>query len=95
MTKITPQNLLKHELIGLRAKVLKSTHPSYVGIDGTVVDETQNMLTILHENIPKNIPKRTTVFLFFLTDGPTVEVDGSEITARPEDRIKRSQWRKS
>ena len=95
MTKITSQNLLKHELIGLPVRVVHSTHLGYVGISGAVVNETQNLLLILHGGKPKNVPKKTSVFQFSLPDGALVEVDGVAIAKRPEDRIKKAAWRKS
>lgn len=95
MTKITSQNLLKHELIGLPVRVVHSTHPGYVGVSGTVINETQNMFLILHAGKQKNIPKKTAVFQFALPDGSIVKVKGGEIAKRPEDRIKKAGWRKS
>ena len=95
MTKITSQSLLKHELIGLPVRVVNSTHSGYVGIRGTVVNETQNMLLILHNGKQKRVPKKTSVFQFFLPDGSLVEINGVEIAKRPEDRIEKAAWRKS
>jgi len=93
--KITPRNLVMHELIGLSVKVSKSTHPGYVGIEGIVVDETMKTLHILHEGKVKVIPKNCSIFEFTLPDGSIVEVDGKVILARPEDRAKkpyRKRW---
>ena len=43
---IAPQNILKHELIGLSVEIVKSSNPNLVGIKGRVVDETRNTLLI-------------------------------------------------
>lgn len=94
MNNITSQSLLKHELIGLPVRIVRSTHLGHVGISGTVVDETQNMLLILHDGKQKNVPKKTSVFQFSLPDGSLVEVNGVEIAKRPEDRIEKAAWRK-
>jgi len=87
---ITPRNILNHELIGLRAKVVKSTHQGYVGIEGLVVDETMNMLVIMEDSGKiKMIPKKCCTFRFKLPSGIIVEVEGSYLVGRPEDRVKR------
>lgn len=87
--KVTPA-LLRHELIGLQAKVVKSTHSGYVGIAGKVIDETKNTLILLDKNGKRKvIPKKTAVFHFELKDGTIVEIDGKAIIGRPEERLKR------
>ena len=87
--------ITQNELIGLNAKVTKSTNQDSVGITGTVIDETRNTLVIRHNNSNKTISKETTVFQFTLPNGSTVEVEGNAIVGRPEDRVKkkpRRQW---
>ena len=86
--KITPA-FVQGELIGLNAKVVKSTNPSYVDIKGTVIDETRNTLIIHHSNEDAVVVKNTSVFHFTTADGTIVEVDGNIITGRPEDRVKK------
>ncbi len=86
---ITPRNLVRHELIGLEARVVKSSHKGYVGIKGRVVDETRNMLVILSEKGFKKIPKEVSTFRFKLPDGCLVEVEGWRLVGRPEDRVKK------
>ena len=92
--KATPA-ILQQELIGLNAKVVRSSHPGYMGIEGRVVDETRNTILILHKNKKKIIIKNTSVFDFTMQDGTIVEIDGKAIIGRPEDRIKkrvRRRW---
>ena len=81
--------LLQHDLIGLYAKVARSSNSDCVNITGSVLEETRNAITILHRNKKKIVVKNTTVFHFTLPDGTIVEVDGKVIVGRPEDRIKR------
>lgn len=93
--KIAPKNLVKHELIGLRAKIVKSTHPGYVGIEGMIVDETMKTLRIMQNDKIKTVPKKCVIIHFTLPDGSIVEVDGKVIMGRPEDRVKkkfRRRW---
>ena len=81
--------LLQHDLVGLNAKVARSSNSDYVNIMGRVLEETRNTITILHSNRKKIVVKKTTVFHFTLPDGTIVEVDGKVIIGRPEDRIKK------
>lgn len=92
--KVTPA-IVQQELIGLNAKVVRSSHPGYVGIAGRVLDETRNTIIIVHENKKKIIIKSTAVFNFTMPDGTIVEIDGKAIVGRPENRIKkrvRRRW---
>lgn len=92
---ITPQNLVRHELIGLEVKIAKSTDPTQRGVKGKVVDETYNILKIeTKEGKEKKIPKANCVFIFTLPSGIKVEVDGKLLVGRPEDRIKKkfARW---
>jgi ribonuclease P protein subunit POP4 len=91
--KVTPA-ILQHEFIGLKARVVRSTHPGYVGISGRVIDETRNTLVIRHKNKDKVIVKNAAVFHFVLPDGTVVEVEGNAIVGRPEDRLKKRPRRR-
>jgi ribonuclease P protein subunit POP4 len=87
--------ITQNELIGLNAKVTKSTNRDSMGISGPVIDETRNTLVIRQNNNDKVVPKETTIFQFTLSDGSVVEIEGNAIIGRPEDRVKkkpRRQW---
>lgn len=86
---ITPQNLVRHELIGLRARVSDSTSPDQKGLKGLVIDESYNTLTIESNKREKVILKKTSIFIFTLPDGKRVQVNGEVLIGRPEDRIKK------
>ncbi|RAP52405.1 MAG: ribonuclease P [Methanosphaera sp. SHI613] len=86
---ITPQNVFRHELIGLTVEIIDSSHKEFVGIKGIVIDETRNTITLETNDIEKMIPKANVVFLFTLPQGEKVSIDGNVIVARPEDRIKK------
>ncbi len=88
MTEITPQNILRHELIGLGVKVVRARSPSARGIRGIVVDETRNMLTINNEKGKVMIPKNIATFRFNLPSGVRLDVDGARLVAKPENRLK-------
>jgi len=80
--------IIRHELIGLTAKVSKSTNDSMCGLKGTVIDETKNMLTLSDGVRRIMIPKDETTFKFTLKDGTMVQVDGYRLLGRPEMRLK-------
>lgn len=90
---ITPKNLVKHELTGLKVEIVKSSDPSKVGIKGTVAKETMGLIIIDTGKGKKSVPKKECAFRFFL-DKAVVDVDGKALIGRPEDRIKKQQIEK-
>ncbi|MEM5802136.1 MAG: ribonuclease P protein subunit [Candidatus Aenigmatarchaeota archaeon] len=87
---ITPKNLVRHELCGLKVKISESTDPTQKGISGIVIDETYNTLKIeTKEGKEKIIPKKNSIFIFTLPDKTKVKVEGKLLVGRPEDRIKK------
>lgn len=92
--QITPENILRHELIGLRVRVAESTDSMLRGLSGTVVDESYNMLVIETKKIKKlaaekRLSKQNSVFIFALPNRVKVKVEGRLLVGRPEDRIKK------
>jgi len=85
---ITAQNITAHEWIGLKVKVSRSTDPTLQGLEGIVRDETMNTFTIEVNGKLRQVQKQKTTFRAEL---PTenVEVDGSLLRFRPEDRVKK------
>jgi ribonuclease P protein subunit POP4 len=88
MMPIKPENILRHELIGLKTVVSKSSNRFLAGIRGQVADETRNTIKIDTKKGPRVIPKDVAIFRFKLPDGSTVEVDGPRLVGRPENRMK-------
>lgn len=86
---ITPQNVFRHEFIGLTVEIVESNHKGFVGIQGKIIDETRNTIWIDTGDTEKVIPKDEVTFLFTLPQGEKVLIDGKFIVARPEDRIKK------
>lgn len=87
---ISPQNIFRHELIGLSVEITASSNPDLIGIKGKVVDETRNTLKIEKLNGDEVlIPKKVATFNFTLNSGDIVEIEGKILVARPEDRIKK------
>lgn len=90
---ITAQNLVRHELIGLKVKIAKSTDRTQK-FSGIVVDETYNTFLVETKGKEKIIPKGNSFFVFTLPNKIKVEVDGRILISRPEDRIKKkfAKW---
>lgn len=85
---ITPRNIIRHELIGLRCAVSESKNKKQEGISGTVADETRNTIVIMKDGKTAKISKSGAEFVFMLPDGKKVKVSGQLLVARPENRIK-------
>jgi len=86
---LTPINLIKHELIGLHAKVVKSTNASNEGVEGRIVDESYRTITIESNGKDKKIFKENVVLIVELPDRKKVQVEGKLLLARPWERIKK------
>ncbi len=85
---ITPHNLMKHELTGLEAQVIKSSDPAKIGITGKITGETKNLIKIETARGEKTLPKKECVFRISLGN-QKVDVQGEKLVGRPEDRIKK------
>jgi ribonuclease P protein subunit POP4 len=92
---ITAKNLVRHELIGLKAKVEKHTDASLEKLSGRVIDESYGILKIEGKKRgqktvkERSVTKKNGIFIFTLPNGVKVQVDGRLLVGRPEDRIKK------
>jgi ribonuclease P protein subunit POP4 len=89
-----PSNITKHELIGLDVKVVESKNKSETGIQGTVIDETRNMLLIKKDGKAKKVVKKNSKFMFTLPDSRKVIIDGNLLVGKPEARIQKRMIKK-
>ncbi len=85
---ITPKNITRHELIGLEVEIIDSSDPSLRDIRGRIIDETMKTITVETKGRTKKIPKSICRFRINIGER-LVEVSGSSIVGRPQDRIKR------
>jgi ribonuclease P protein subunit POP4 len=85
---IKPGNILRHELIGLKTIVARSSNTFLVGTRGRIIDETRNTVKLSTRKGVRVIPKGVAVFSFDLSDGSVVEVEGARLVGRPENRMK-------
>lgn len=90
---ITPKNLVKHELIGLKAEVIKSTDSGKIGLKGAVVHETKGTIVLETEKGEKRLPKKECVFRFSLQN-EKVDVAGEKLIGSPEERLKKQHTEK-
>jgi len=84
---ITPQNVLRHELIGMDILVSGAANPDQRGLSGRVIDETRNLLVIETQKGVRRIQKMHSIFRVRLQGGEIVEIDGSVMVLAPEKRI--------
>ena len=89
MKDVRRKNLLRHELIGLNAEVIASSHVGYERIHGKIVDETKNMLTICDGVLEKQVPKEAVILSIRLPDGYSRTIKGRALVRRPIERVKR------
>lgn len=85
--RITPTTLQYHELVGLEARISKSSDPTLRDIHGIIVDETKNTLRLMVRDRVMTIPKACSTFIFTLPDGARVRIHGHILVGRPEDRL--------
>lgn len=87
---ITPQNIFRHEFIGLTIKIEDSNHKDLIGYEGHIIDETRNTITIETGNKKEvQLIKDQIKFKAYLPDNHIVLIDGKYIVGRPQDRIKK------
>ena len=104
---ITARNLHRHELIGMMVEVIQSTDRQMLGIKGRVLDETKHLLFIASAHVSSKalegstisrkvaVPKKDCTFRFTLPSGELVDVAGSLLRSKSENRIKnliRKRW---
>lgn len=63
---LSPETLPRHELVGLHVRVVESTDPNRVGIEGRVVRETMQTLEIAGASGERVVPKAGSTFEFRL-----------------------------
>lgn len=93
---ISAKYLIYHDLIGfevfLRHK--SKSNESEFQNKGIIIDETKNLVIIQNENQVKKYIKKDFIFRFKLNND-LLEVDGSEIVGKPENRLrtlKKKKW---
>ena len=84
---ITPQNILKHELIGLQVAVEGSPNKFEEQISGLIIDETKNLLRVDTGRGIKSLEKQYKLLRVTLPDSVSVIIDGSALSVSPTRRV--------
>lgn len=82
------KNIPNYELIGLSVEISESKNNTYKGIKGKIIDETKQCIIIISNKKRKKIMKKNSTFRIEM-GGKSLEVDGSLLIGRPEDRLKK------
>lgn len=94
---LNPENLARHELIGLEVRVVTSSNSNQIGLSGQVVDETRNTFLLETKAKVLRFAKKNTNLIFTLPDEQNVRVYGSILISQPENRIskrmQRTRWK--
>jgi len=83
---IMPENITRHEFIGLETSIVESDNLQIVGLHGKIIDETKSMFTIETQTGVKSVPKENTIWRFVL-DGVSTTVNGHAIAKRSYERM--------
>ena len=83
---ITPENITRHELIGLETSIVESNNSQAIGLHGKIIDETKSMFTIETSTGVKHMPKMNSMWKFDL-NGVSSIVDGQSIAKRSFERM--------
>ena len=98
MRDTVPRELTQHELIGLRARVVRARDPNQMGLEGVLADETRNTFLVQTREGPRRVPKRGLELEVSADPAtgsraggePAVRLQCERLVGRPEDRIKRN-----
>jgi len=82
------KTLAKEELIGLQVTIKECTDPGWIDTFGRIIDETKHTFLIEVDNKHRRIAKHIATFEFDYHK-EKIRIQGSKLTYRPEDRIKK------
>jgi len=80
------KDIVKHEIIGLQARIADSKNKANLGVEGKIIDETKSTITIKTKKGRKMLFKNN-IKIELKIDSRKILVDGSRLAGRPEERI--------
>ena len=83
------KSIVIHELVGLGIEVLESRDPDQIGIRGTVIKETKNLLYVRSNNGVRKLVKQISLFRFDV-EGRKFVVAGDTINFRSHERTEKA-----
>jgi ribonuclease P protein subunit POP4 len=87
--RITPENIVRHELTGLPMHIVESTDPNFVCKNGVILGESKKMIHFRADQRELRVSKSNSVFDMTLPNGAIVRINGSVLLGRTEDRMKK------
>ncbi len=87
---INVNDIIKHELIGLRTKVINSKNKANIGISGKIIDETKNTIIIERKGKKKRLFKNN-IIIDVQLNKKIVRINGKLLLGRPKERVK-TKW---
>jgi ribonuclease P protein subunit POP4 len=81
------ENILFHELIGLKIKISESSQRSLKNLSGQIIFESKNMLIVRTLNGIKKIPKQNILKCILYLPSTACFIRGNQLIGRPEDRV--------
>ena len=84
---ITKENIISHELIGLKTEIIDSSNKEILGLNGTIIDETKSMFVIDTSMGYKKIPKNHNKWKFSIQNDDVI-LFGSSLCKRSFDRVR-------
>jgi len=82
--------ILKDEFVGKQVLISECTDPTLINLSGIIIDETKNTFIIDVNGQLKRVAKDIAQFTIKQHD-TLIQVKGSQIPFRPEDRIKKAR----
>ena len=84
---INVKDIVKHELIGLKTKVVDSKNKANIGIKGKIIDETKNTIIIESKGEKKRLFKNN-IIIDVQVNKKIVRINGKLLSGRPKERVK-------
>jgi ribonuclease P protein subunit POP4 len=90
-SKLLPAyDLLRRSLYGARIEVIAASNPKIIGLNGKLVNETRNTITIKNgNNNEKVIEKKSCSLKISLHDYQPVVIQGKFLQGRLDERLKK------
>ncbi|MBW2982325.1 ribonuclease P protein subunit [Candidatus Woesearchaeota archaeon] len=87
---INIKDIVKHELIGLKIKVVDSKNKTNIGIKGKIIDETKYTIIVESKGEKKRLFKNN-ITIDVYADRNIARINGKLLSGRPKERVK-SKW---
>jgi len=83
------ETISEYDLIGQEITITESKNKEIIGINGNVIMESKNMITLVTKNGKKNIPKD---ICQFSNNQGVLETDSTKLSKRPHERMEILVW---